>query len=1034
MSSIFKPRKFAGPIVKPSVTKAEELTKNKHYCVSRLPGLPSVFKTTTFVNAYSDSESKYAAAISNDSVYVWRYKSVDASPLSIQIPIDKSFKLPVAILTSPSSGTGRDPGLLLIDAITGLVKFYENVQRAPTLGLIHDKPLDLQVSLQPTECITLVENVEPAGIAVATSLRRCILISLRDYRSIPCLSTMELVSPERSFLAKLFVHDEGDIVAIRSAKDNSFATSQAIYVLTSAGTLYSVTCNSMTPNSTPYINNASSFKQTLSVDPDAYPGSGPPSKFLDIWPLKDNSYFLALVEWNSTLMLATFRADKSGALYYGSHDLKISNDSTSPRLFLPSTGKTAFVIMDKTIIMTDLDTSYIEPKNTFTYTKPRWEDVIRINPATKLIGYGYENQSPDSNPSVILITKNYGVLRLEKFPETPKKEIVYDTALLLKSHIEQGIFFSDSKVIDFDLIHKAEKIAVHNAVRSIIKEVMTSTSPYLPDTLPVTADLLQLKVKILTELIAYCQRNFPDDFPMIAEVVKNLEKTNCALNLWKYIDANETYMEVFRKIRPEPRQFFISEIENIGEVLNSFLDHLKETTLSTSSLVVTTIHDGVYLNAVRYSDEVGMSWLFDSEVLNSVESQFTQDFVIGNNSDKYDASCIVQVLYYFYTSAIKSTKEQRLDTQYEELSTFYAQKKKNWITALLKLGLVKEAKVLAEKYHDFASLARILDTERDSKSIEQLNYGLYFEEFGYPFAACVYEHYINNGEYQKLLLEFSNYKHFLLQYFKQNPESTSSVSWIRYLLDDDFELASKALGLAASYNKELINNQLTQLSLGKLSAIAVGASTKKQFDNELMKVRYQIKVRDVVAGGGRIAAIKKENFASQFLNKKIDKADANSIAANIFGPLSSDLRLNELLLIELLTVIEPKFLQDYGFVYALKVAQTFSNEEHTNESINIILLRLLTLGTEVKHTINGTDDVVKHEVESSILFKTLVSQPNIVSQLNQLLENVNLNDTLNPSLSEFDEKLLNELKKRLDDDSFRSWVHMVIEQAKIVII
>ena len=421
-------------------------------------------------------------------------------------------------------------------------------------------------------------------------------------------------------------------------------------------------------------------------------------------------------------------------------------------------------------------------------------------------------------------------------------------------------------------------------------------------------------------------------------------------------------------------------------------------------------------------------------MLNSVESQFTQDFVIGNNSDKYDASCIVQVLYYFYTSAIKSTKEQRLDTQYEELSTFYAQKKKNWITALLKLGLVKEAKVLAEKYHDFASLARILDTERDSKSIEQLNYGLYFEEFGYPFAACVYEHYINNGEYQKLLLEFSNYKHFLLQYFKQNPESTSSVSWIRYLLDDDFELASKALGLAASYNKELINNQLTQLSLGKLSAIAVGASTKKQFDNELMKVRYQIKVRDVVAGGGRIAAIKKENFASQFLNKKIDKADANSIAANIFGPLSSDLRLNELLLIELLTVIEPKFLQDYGFVYALKVAQTFSNEEHTNESINIILLRLLTLGTEVKHTINGTDDVVKHEVESSILFKTLVSQPNIVSQLNQLLENVNLNDTLNPSLSEFDEKLLNELKKRLDDDSFRSWVHMVIEQAKIVII
>ncbi|KAI5952978.1 NUP133 [Candida theae] len=1034
MSSIFQPRTegFNESETVSGTSNAEELTKNKNYCVSRLPGLPNVFITTSFSTAYSDSESNYAVAISDGSIYVWCYKSIDSSPFAIQFPVDKQqFKLPMAILTRPASGTDQDPGLLMIDSITGLVKFYESVQHAPTLGLINDKSLELQLHLYPNECVTLVENVEPAGVAIATSQQRCILISLRDYKSKPQLSSIELANPRRGLFSKIFRHNEGDIVAIKSIKAESDDVLQTILILNSAGTIHSVKYYLLSSSTASYIDESSSFKQTLTMDPDAYPGRVSTTEFLDVWPMRDDKYFLALVRSSGALLLATFRADKSGALYFGSHNLHAAADNAAtPRLFLPSPCKTAFVIVGNSVIMTDLDTTYIEPKDTFTYTKPRWEDVIRFNPEAKLIGYGYENQNTNTNPSIIVITENFGVLRVEKFPEMSKKETPYDPAQLVKSNIEQAIFFSDSKAISFDLKQDVDRSVVHRAVASIIKEILSSTSSYLPDTLPMTTDLTQLKLNAFKGLVVYCQRNFADDPQMIAGVVTNLEKANVALNLWEYLETNRPYLEVFERVVPEPRIFFKSEIGNISEVLASFLDQLSATGLSTSHLVLKTIYDGAYLNSVKYNQDIGKSWLFESDLLKNIESQFTQDFVMGNNSDKDAAYGIVEILDYFYINAIRFTKEKRIEGEYQEYSKLYNERKDGWTSALLRLGLVDEARVIAEKYHDFASLARVLDIESETTANENLNYGRYFEEYGYPFAASVYEYFIKNGKIQELLMRFSNYKHFLLQFFQENPKLTSNVSWIRYLIDEDFAQASKALALAESYNAESIDNQLTQLALGKLAARAAGAHTEERYDKELLKVRYQIKIRNAVAGDGRIAAITQANFVKQFINSGIDKSESGSLAANVFDALSSNHRLPESLLIELLTIIDPKFLNNEGFFYALNVAQTFSNKEFTHEFVDIILLRLLTLGTEFTLRVSGSDQVVKHQVESSILFKTLSRQPSVISQLNQLVETVESNGSLSHSVSNFNKGLLDELKKRLNNQSFKEWVHLVEQQVK----
>ena len=93
---------------------------------------------------------------------------------------------------------------------------------------------------------------------------------------------------------------------------------------------------------------------------------------------------------------------------------------------------------------------------------------------------------------------------------------------IVKSHIEQAIFYSDVNEIDFDLSQRFEKDVIQRAIETIIEEILTSNSSYFPKTLPSISDLTNLKVKLYRKLIEYVKRNF--DIPIIPQIVENLEK------------------------------------------------------------------------------------------------------------------------------------------------------------------------------------------------------------------------------------------------------------------------------------------------------------------------------------------------------------------------------------------------------------------------------------------------------------------------------------------------------------------------------
>ncbi|RLV90379.1 Ribosome biogenesis protein RPF2 [Spathaspora sp. JA1] len=1118
--SIFKARKTASDVSSPAQTRSpsaqpaqgknksgQELTKNQHYCVSRLPALPSVFtksdQSESFLNAYSDYASNYSLVVNENSIFVWSYKSADSNPLSIEFPLDKNNTLPLAILTRPAAanGTSQDPGLVIIDSGSGLFKFYESVQHAPTLGLINDRSLQLTISMNKNEYITLAENVEPSGIVIATSLKRCILIQLRDYQNKPQLSSIELpCGSSNSFLSKFFgskSENDNEVVSISSGRITNHGTTQEIIVQDSVGNFNLIYYNLLSATASPFIDSRKSFKQNLipyienSID-GYLPGSQLNIQFLDMWPLlsHEDDVYLALCyideiyQSNKSLMLMTMKINHSGGILLGCHKLTNFNSGdliTKPKLYLPQPGKTAFVIVDNSIIITDLNTSYIDSTSTFTsYYKPRWEDIIRLKSTVEIIGTGYEDQSPSSNRAVIIITKKHGVLRVERFAEEEyevdnmdiEEVNKTDPLLIVKSHIEQGIFYSNSSEIDFDFVNiKFDNSMIISSIEVIVEEILNSKSPYILK-LPSISDSTKEKVKLYQELIKYIRKNFPEISPnIVPHIVDNLEKVNVAMNLWICMDEDANSKElkevletiIVKETKVEShddilREFYDHGLESINQIFVSFIEQISQKNILIS-ILVNTLYNGVYLNEIEYitSDPeipAYKSWIFETSLIVILEQIFTREFVenrteVVNQQYKDNAHHLVEVLYYFVNCAIKFMEVSQ-DSLLKQYKSWYKARRQDWIGVLLKLGLNYQAIVITEQYHDFASLARILDTQTEDSSGDQ--FIKYFEMFGFEFATSLYHYYLKNDKINSLILSFPNYKHYLVEYFQNNPKQTAKVSWIRYLIDGQFDQASESLLYSAQVQSiDNLHNKSVKYSLAKLSTIAAGINNPQitgekliEIEDQLVMIRYQSKCLDAVMKllGQNIEILNSSYFIKHFTNKNINTNIIEPLVDGYFSRFTANIQLSSIELINLLTSLKPNLIDKLGFAYALDVAQSgFSNESLVDYYTRIVWLRLLILGEDDKvisqfNSKKFNDVTIRQNVQDSTLYKTLTTiklNSSMVEKLDSLLANPVISDEYEDNIvvQTFNQQLLTSLHKNLKKENFKIWIESVKGEAKL---
>lgn len=700
----------------PGVNFGVELTKNDKFCVSRLPSLPPLLRNTKenidanidenentggnngseFLNGYTDNVTKCALVISEKAINVWPYDSTDETPLTFEFPFEKGQEdhMQLAILTPPAPGALLDPGLAIIDAITGQVKFYESVQHAPALGIMNSRLIEtvIQMLVNQGEYVTLAENIEPAGIVIATTWRRVVLISLRDAKGVPSLSTLELTQTPKaskifsSWLAGPSGHlFSDDIVSIKSGKITNHGTCQEILVQDASGTFKKFFYQSSSTGA-PFINHKRGLLYQLSSFLDnsidaLIPGTVYDLKFYDLWPFplqaspENEDLFIALVGVQSSMTdsdeqnfyLVTMKINDTGVLVLRSHSLpKPSNPlwnyaSAKPKLFVPKPGKTAFVVVGNSVILADLSTSpQTSTSSSLVYYEPKWLDVINFNSSLHIIGCGYEDMLNGNNAALVFITSGYGVVRIERFDREvgQNAEEEFDTTdpvFLLVSRIQQAIHYSDSDLVNFDITEAVpSREVVTSSVKGVISSILDSSSPYLPSLFPSTRDSLSVRIKLSKELISYTQRNF-DAYrqELIPLIVEALEKLEVSFNLWNFFDtesgtaSKHILKEAILKTdfakhfssKDLVHSFFSQGVKEILPVWTQVLEGLREAGTPSKTLIellVKTLHDSVYKAEKSYLEPDSENcrrklWIEDSNLVVIAEQMYSDFFCTQTN-------------------------------------------------------------------------------------------------------------------------------------------------------------------------------------------------------------------------------------------------------------------------------------------------------------------------------------------------------------------------------------------------------------------
>lgn len=1080
--SIFRPRKTqlapssndSSISVEPNIGREKgvvELTKNKKYCVSRLPAFPSALERAgerSVWNGYIDYKSKYALVVNENGVYVWYYKSTDMSPLSVQFPLEneETGLLPLAILTQPSSGVSNDPGLVMIDSNNGLVKFYESVQHAPAIGLINNNSLELRVPLntKSEEYISSAEDVEPAGIAITTSWKRCFLIGLRDFEGKPNLTCNELLDPatQGGFLSSIFgkyqrrqEKTEDEIACIRSRRETKHGPIQELIIQDSSGNFHLIPCTTVGTTGATYVDYKKGFKYNLAPyvenSIDGYlPGTLLSVKFLDMWPLYAEEMpdvYLAMcfvdTSYNDdrNLILVTMKIDRFDVRFYGSRKLncynwKADTSEAKPKLYIPNPGLTAFIVIGSSVILTSIDITQIKDGSMKRFYQPHWEDLVKFKSSVDIIGLGYEDSSENSNASVVLLTSNVGVLRVEKFPESAEANVSIqeDTSPVqfAKSHIEQSIFYENSAAIDFDIQDSLSNEVVIEATRKVLNEIMDSSSPYLPEFLASLIDFQEFKAQLFRALIHCIKRNCIDVADeVIPDIVECLEKTEVSIHMWHYVNEeagkSNRLVDILRKVIAETvptiaedeniiRKYFSQHIFTINQVFTKLITILLSSRFSLFQvvhLIVKTMSEGVYANEMEYIcgqiSRPRRLWIFETDLLLRIEEVYSQ--VYCNNEDyeyvltQEERSTMVQlceVLYYFVNSAIRFMETESGTTdQLKGYRKWYKIHKSQWINALVRFGCQSSAIEITERYNDFSSLAQILENEKatiqESKGEASHEYGnlmeayaLYFNKFGYDFASNLFDLYLKNGDIRSILGAINGHNAYVTRYFQENYKLTSEISWIRDLLDGNYIDASKTIVYSATTKlDDLQENREFKFSLAKLAAVSASNNQSANKDSvlasellleserSLIPIRVQNNlyelVMELVAGNTNTLV---EFFAQNFINEKVNAERGVQIIEPFYQSFVVNKPLLRGNLITLLTIVKPSLQFLLCFALALKVAACLQNESQYQHWCRSIWLRLLALADDWPQLLSNadsSDQLTKEKIYSSIIYKTILT-------------------------------------------------------------
>lgn len=182
------------------------------------------------------------------------------------------------------------------------------------------------------------------------------------------------------------------------------------------------------------------------------------------------------------------------------------------------------------------------------------------------------------------------------------------------------------------------------------------------------------------------------------------------------------------------------------------------------------------------------------------------------------------------------------------LADRYDRERQTWISFLVDNGHKEAATRIAEHFGIFWSLACIVGDDwsdavragdRQLAEAHHAKLRLYLDEFGYDFAAVLYQYWADTAQLKTLLTEIQDHKDFLKRFFVESRQER--ISWIFDIANADYTSAAKSLESLSNAQSTVLDDKRVQLSISKLAVVAAGP----KYENELPGLNSRLQVLNI---------------------------------------------------------------------------------------------------------------------------------------------------------------------------------------------
>ncbi|PYI10400.1 hypothetical protein BO78DRAFT_219793 [Aspergillus sclerotiicarbonarius CBS 121057] len=565
------------------------LSKTEFYTVTQLPTLPDQvlgLQSGRFRGSFGTSHG-YALALTKSHAIIWPYSTTTPSPspadvFTLAIPescTESSDDAPLGLLLSAAAGGA--PGLMVVMPYSGKVIYWETVSSAASLGFARQKHSGLQGcihGLLSGEHVTDVINSEPSGVVVTFSTGRIAHIAIRDPQGKPTVTASFLKNPSGGSKAGLLGSLRNalgggfyrkDIAAIRAGESHQRGQ-RDIIIATSIG-LFEVWDT--------HWNNGSMLKHQFDVGGLLGEALGPQSqdqtddnnlRLLD-FALSEvesdgDSHHNGIHSWLITAVVVCdsrisqnmfvvqmrfsddVRIISTAAI--DSHGLPAQLEFSHVKLFVPSPGHIAFILVGQSIVLLSLtapEQPAVLQDAVYAGQQERiFRDVVplRSGESYEILGSGCESQNgEESLAACLLMVRDFGIIRITALPNERTKSNVDVGRITAKHKIEQAIFYGTMTKNPLDLtgpdglgfpINETEQAALE-----ICRELMRSASVFIPSSGISVDQNLKLRAKALDDLaLLLTQQNKALRREVWWELLWGAEKLAAQRAMWKLEDES----------------------------------------------------------------------------------------------------------------------------------------------------------------------------------------------------------------------------------------------------------------------------------------------------------------------------------------------------------------------------------------------------------------------------------------------------------------------------------------------------------------